>query len=360
VKVRIVEDQAEFLALAQPWRDLTARISGTPFQEFGWIAAWMRTVGTTGGRRLRLVTLWDETTLVAVLPVVVRRYNGVQLLEWIGARVTDYCDAIIDPEIDAEMAVQMLWEALDRRGGIDVARFGHVRLDAAVNSRLDELNAWVESHEQSVYLDLTGDSGDEWLKRQSSKLRDNLRRGVKKLDQAGFQFHVWEPSEPYEAAIDTALEQKRAWVAVKGLSSDLDEPQMVDFFREVAVEMAAIGSLHVSAIHSGDQFAACHFGYFHNGCLYYYIPTYDLALSKYSAGTVLRDSLIMWACDQGGRRFDMLLGAEGYKERYAGVSSLDLRTLVMPRSLLGRAAVTYYKRSAARTRTPETEEFQEA
>jgi CelD/BcsL family acetyltransferase involved in cellulose biosynthesis len=41
----IVEDPAAFRALAGPWRDLAARARARPFQEFGWHAAWLSTLG---------------------------------------------------------------------------------------------------------------------------------------------------------------------------------------------------------------------------------------------------------------------------------------------------------------------------
>jgi CelD/BcsL family acetyltransferase involved in cellulose biosynthesis len=106
--------------------------------------------------------------------------------------------------------------------------------------------------------------------------------------------------------------------------------------------MAASGSLHLSAIRSNEAIVACHLGFLRDGVFYYYLPTYDARWSKYSPGTLHRNLLIMSACDLGVRRFDMLLGAHDYKSRY-DVTAEPVRTFVVPRGLLGRAAVSCYR-----------------
>src|SRR5947209_5323769 len=116
MQVRIVENAADFAALAAPWQALAHEVGARPFQEFGWAAAWMRTLGTVEGRQPRVITLWDGDRLRAVLPLTSRRFKGVRLLEWVGARRTDYCDALFDPTVDAEQIVQELRTALADQG----------------------------------------------------------------------------------------------------------------------------------------------------------------------------------------------------------------------------------------------------
>jgi CelD/BcsL family acetyltransferase involved in cellulose biosynthesis len=58
----------------------------------------------------------------------------------------------------------------------------------------------------------------------------------------------------------------------------------------------------------------------------------------------------MWGCDSGQKRFDLLLGAYDYKSEY-NCTLEPVRTLVLPRSLLGRAAVSVYRRLDARAKT---------
>jgi CelD/BcsL family acetyltransferase involved in cellulose biosynthesis len=347
VKASVIESPSEFDALLEPWNELARIAQCRHFHQFGWVAACVRTLGKLAGRKLKLAVLWDGSRLRAVLPLTVRRHNGVRVLEWIGVEATDYCDALVDPTIDPAVALAALWDAVRRRGGFDVVRLGHVRADAKILSLLNPLEPWVETREEAQHLPLRWPNGQQWLQDQSAKMRERVNYGLRRIGKLGFGFHVWEPGEPLEPWVDTALAQKRAWLVARKEESFLAEPVGAEFLHASAAAMARSGWLHLSTIRSQDQMAACHVGFQHDGVLYYYMPTYDAAWSKYSVGTLLRDSLIMWACDHGFREFDMLLGAHDYKSQY-GVSTTPLQTLAFAQGPLGHIALSTYRLLAGR------------
>jgi CelD/BcsL family acetyltransferase involved in cellulose biosynthesis len=353
VKAEVIESLAELDTLRDPWNELSRAAACRHFQQFRWVAMCAHILGKRQPGKLKVAVLWDGPRLRGVLPLAVRRYRGVRVLEWIGVQATDYCDALIDPAIDSVRALTTLWNALKRRGGFDVVRLSHVRTDAKIHGLLDPMTPWIETREEAQHLPLRWSSGQDWLRDQSAKLRERVNYGLRRIGKLGLAFQVWEPGEPVSPWIDTALTQKRAWLAAHNEVSFLAEPEGAEFLHTCAEVMADDGSLHLSAIRSQDQIASCHLGFQHNGVLYYYIPTYDAAWSKYSVGTLLRDSLIMWACDHGFREFDMLLGAYDYKSQY-GVSSTDLRTLALAHGLLGHIALCGYKFQVAQ-RKPRTD-----
>jgi CelD/BcsL family acetyltransferase involved in cellulose biosynthesis len=350
MQTRIVENATEFGALERPWIALASASGARPFQEFGWAAAWLRTLGTVDGRRLRLITLWDGDNLRAVLPLVSRRYKGVRLLEWLGARTTDYCDALFDPTADPSLITQELRAALSAHGGFDVLRLGSVRNDAVIGPMADSMEPWVETLQHAHNVPLTWESGAAWLQCQSKNLRSQVRKREKRLAEAGFEFRVLQPEEPHTEIVETLLAQKRAWLAARNMPSILNEPQGADFLRAVCAEMGKSGALCVSALQSQDKrVAACNVSFFRDGQFYSYLSSYDTAMADYGAGSLLRQRLLMWACDRGARVFDLLIGAEAYKKDFASVS-VPVRTLVIARGLLGRAARSYYRFSAGRPR----------
>jgi CelD/BcsL family acetyltransferase involved in cellulose biosynthesis len=350
VKATVIDKPSTFEALLQPWNELARAAGARHFHQFGWVAACVGTLGNLEGRKLNIAALWEGSRLRAVLPLTVRRFNGVRVLEWIGVEATDYCDALIDPAIDSAMAVAALWDAVRRRGGFDIVRLGHVRADAKIHGVLKTLRPWIETREEAQYLPLRWPSGLEWLSDQSVKMRERIKYGLRRIDKLGFQFQVWTADEPFEPLIDAALEQKRAWLLARKEDSFLAAPEGAQFLHACAAAMAKSGALHLSTIRSQDRIAACHIGFQQDGVLYYYMPTYDAAWSKYSVGTLLRDSLIMWACDHGFREFDMLLGAHDYKSQY-GVSTTPLQTLSFAQGPLGHVALSTYRFLVARRRS---------
>ena len=102
LEVRIVEDQHSFDGLDSAWRLLDAhpRCPAVPAIRLG------RGPGCAHSARRaaagpHVATLWRRDRLVAVLPLCVRRYKRLRILEWMAAKVSDYCDALIDPGIGA-------------------------------------------------------------------------------------------------------------------------------------------------------------------------------------------------------------------------------------------------------------------
>jgi CelD/BcsL family acetyltransferase involved in cellulose biosynthesis len=345
---RVIEDLSSLSALQDGWLRLQPTIRH-PFQEFGWYVAWARTIGTTGGRRLKCITLWDGGRLVAALPLTVRRYKGIRLVEWIGGGVADYCDAIVAPGVDAQDALATLWHSLNREVGYDVLRLGQVRADGVVSGFMDSVDHWIETREGAFSIPLKWSSGEEWLKSRNQKQRYEARRLMRQMDKEGYQFKIWKAPEPLEPMLAAVIDQKQAWVRARNVRSFITEPQGPEFVKALAHEMAALGMLHLSAVQYGDQFISCHLGFERGDTLYYWMPTYDAAFAKKRVGNTLREHLIMSACDRGLKKFDMLLGAYEYKSMYDAVED-PLRTLVVPRGLLGRATVAYYRFAVARTR----------
>ena len=347
--VKVVEDLKTFDSLETAWCVLDAHPEVHLFQEFNWVAAWVRTLGAAGGWRLRVATLWRGEQLAAVLPLCVRRYKGVRILEWIGARVSDYCDVLIDPDLDRTQALSTMWEATGCRGGFDVARLSHVRDDAKVYDYLQTLGPWTETLEDAGGVPIVWGSGEEWLMQQTAGMRDRVKYRFRRMQKAGFEVSVCEDPAAYALVIDTLVAQKRPWLAARGLTSVIDEPSGVEFLQAAVAGSARRGELHLSTVQKDGQIAACDLAFVRNGVIYSYIASFDPAFAKYSFGRVLTDYLFMWACDSGFKRLDLLLGAYDYKTEY-GCTLEPVRTLVFPRGLLGHAALSLYRRLADRSK----------
>jgi CelD/BcsL family acetyltransferase involved in cellulose biosynthesis len=345
---KIIEDRRQFDALEAPWGALDAQPAVRPFQQFAWAAAWVRTLGAAGDWRLKVGTLWREDRLVAVLPLCVRRFKGVRILEWVAARVTDYCDAIVDPSLDRDSALRALWGAIARSGGFDVARLSHIRTDSALFDVLGAFDPWTETLEDAGGVPIVWNSGAEWLQQQSSGMRDRVKYQFRRMLKAGFEVRVCNTPEARVRIIDTLVTQKRPWLAARGLSSFIDEPGGVEFLQAAVAASAARGELHLSTIEKDDRIAACDLAFVREGIIYSYLASFDPDYHKYSFGRVLTDNLLMWACDNGMRRLDLLLGAYDYKTEY-NCTLEPVRTLVIPRGPIGRAALFFYRRKAARS-----------
>jgi CelD/BcsL family acetyltransferase involved in cellulose biosynthesis len=346
--VKIIEGLSAFAALEVPWRALDVHPGVRVFQEFDWTVSWVRTLGASSGWRLKVATLWQGERLVGVLPLCVRRFKGLRILEWIAARVSDYCDAILDPQLDAPQALDMLWDAITRSGGFDVARLSHLRTDTALFAYLSTRDPWTETFEDAGGVPIAWSDGAEWLKNQTSGMRDRVKYNSRRMLKAGFAVGVCDSPQRAALIIDTLVAQKRPWLAARGLSSFIDEPGGVDFLQAAVAAAASRGELHLSTVENDTRIAACDLAFVREGIIYSYLASFDPEYHKFSFGRVLTDCLLMWACDNGLRRLDLLLGAYDYKTEY-NCTLEPVRTLVMSRGLIGAAALHFYRRKSART-----------
>ena len=79
-----------------------------------------------------------------------------------------------------------------------------------------------------------------------------------------------------------------------------------------------MGWIALTRLCAGDQPVAWNYGFRFAGSWFYYQPTFDTSLERYSPGVCLLSKMVEEACDDATIDvIDLGLGAEGYKERFA-------------------------------------------
>jgi hypothetical protein len=92
------------------------------------------------------------------------------------------------------------------------------------------------------------------------------------------------------------------------------------------------GILLVSVLYAAEQPIALHLGFERRGRFYWWLPTFDPQLQRFSAGRILLEDLLQYGFSQGHQEFDFLNGEETYKWCYAthsriieGIGQMPLR-----------------------------------
>ena len=119
--LEIVNDPAGFAGLEDGWGELWRHAHGSVFQSHPWIAAWLGHDPDATAWRLHVAVARREGQVAAILPLAIRRYHGVRILEFAAQRFSDYCDGIGPPDL-----LQELWSDVVRQGGFDVVRLKNV------------------------------------------------------------------------------------------------------------------------------------------------------------------------------------------------------------------------------------------
>ncbi len=140
------------------------------------------------------------------------------------------------------------------------------------------------------------------------------------------------------ATFQCVLDHARSWDAVApilpdfiqahvarflatGRISNMARPERRLFLKELAKLLSESGWLKVTRLMSGENAYAWNYGFEFEGTWFWYQPTFETALEKYSPGFCLLAKLTEEAADDPAlRTIDLGLGAEEYKERFANQS----------------------------------------
>ena len=346
LRLEVATSEAWFAALALPWTALWMRADGSTFQSHGWIAAWLGALPVRRQPRLRLVLAWREDDLVGVLPLVVRRYRGLRVLEWAAKDVTDYCDALVEAGVGKAGIVRAMWAAITREGGWDVAYLSHLVPGSAIGEVADSARAASAPFRPgrrmatSFHIPAPLDPTRSWFDTLPRKKRQNYRRSGATLAEMGIspRFRLVEPSQPKEALLVRLIELKTGWLRRTGRSSPLLEEDGLLFRRLVDV-LARAGSLRLFVLEGADgRLLAGSVNFVEHGRLLAFFTAYDPAYERGSVGIMTFVEAIGWAFDNGLSEVDFLCGAEEFKRRL-DARAVTLRSVVAARTLLGRAAL---------------------
>jgi CelD/BcsL family acetyltransferase involved in cellulose biosynthesis len=341
-----LEELGELEPLRDDWRRL-ADAAGSPFSTYEWAETWWRHYGA--GRPLHLVRVSDDDgRAIAILPLYLARSRPVRMLRFVGHGMADQLMPVCAPE-DSEAAVAALHEVLGERiGGWQLF----------IADRLPGEWQWAEriggralDRTPSPVLDAGGASFDEWLKSRSKNFREQVRRRERKLAKNHeLAFRLSDDPARLDADLDTLLRLHRArWGDESGSFEDAREAFHRDFAR-TALER---GWLRLWTLELDGKPVASWLGYRFGGAEWYYQAGRDPDFEREAVGFVLMAHTVRAALDDDMREYRLLLGGEGYKDRFANADH-GLHTTVLGRGPFGAAvaasAATAATRPALRAR----------
>lgn len=307
---------AVFEDIASEWNSLVEEsLINTPFQRLDYQKSWWQNLGPGS---LYTVTLRENTgRLVGIGSFFLKDetlfLNG-------SVEETDYLDIIARPE-DAEI----VWESiLDCLNNNDLLNWNCIYLcNVPANSpthdilpRLAESRGFsfsTDVYEVCPIIPLDG-TFDDYLAGLDKKQRHEVRRKMRRADEAGLEIRMVGPDDDIRTAVNDFLvllqkshPDKAAW---------LNEGRKAHF-HQIAAAAQANGTLQLLFASLDGLYAAALFNYDYNNRVWVYNSGFDPdAFSHLSAGVVLTAKAIEKAIENGRTTFDFLRGNEVYKYRF--------------------------------------------
>lgn len=344
--VEIVRTTARLREIGPAWTALWSSADASIFQSHAWVLAWWLTAMDKERRQLHIGLAWRDGELGAVLALSAVRKRGLRVLEWAAKDHSDYCDALIAPDLDRTAVICALWTQVVAEGRFDLIYLSHVLPNAAIRALFDHASAGApflrRTHRRQTNLRIAiqWPSGDAWFQSLPAKVRQNYNRRRRLLSKEGeLVFRQCGPDEPLRPIIDRLAEAKRKWLTSQGLRSSLIADDNAPLLAFVKV-LAEAGILRLFLLECGGQIVAGSINFVQRQTMMVYMPSYDQKYERASPGTLLMTDYIRWSIDHGAREIDFLCGDEEYKRKLASFS-VELDSFMRARTLAGAAAITF-------------------
>ncbi len=300
----------------------------------------------------------EEECLCAVASLAV---DDAGRASFLCANTGDYCDFLSLPKDKAEFVGRVL-AALRKRG------IGHITLTnlpadsdsvAALRRALPEsryrMFARTAYHCAQVSLGglerRAGETqpfvpGHRMVRRKLNALR---RLAPARLEHG----HTWNQIEPL---LPQFMDAHVARFQVIGRVSNMARPERRLFLEELTKLLAECGWVALTRLMSGDRATAWNYGFQFQGTWFWYQPTFDSAMERYSPGFCLLAMMVEEATENPALdTVDLGLGAEEYKDKFANQSRETLYVTLRASALQHVREIVRYRAAQVIKANPHVE-----
>ncbi len=314
---------------AEEWDSVLSR-SGrpSPFLSRQFLVPWAKTFAAGHEKRLYRWAPAGEAAGFLFL-CVCEAEAGWELLG--GEQVSDSLDALVVAGRETQFWSEFLSASRDLfasrplllpnlvEGSASIASLPQVSAELGYEYRLEEMD-------RSPYVPLPA-SFDEYLQRLGTKERHELRRKIRRAEEAtpALEFRVTRTKEEFDRDFPAFLSLHRKSQTDKARFMD---ERMAGFFREMADGFFSAGRLRLGILSGGDGDLAAALQLEWNGSLLLYNSGFDPAARASSPGVVLLARCIEDAIRHGFAEYDFLRGRERYKYDLGGTDRIVYRAVL--------------------------------
>lgn len=331
------------------WRAATQRLGAqgdamTPFQSGCWLSAWYASLGQREDVRTWPLEILDSRTeqVVAVLPLIVRRRDGLRVAEFADLTVTDYNGPVFSANVqDGEQLFPAIVRAVSEVAtSCDVLHLSKIRLS---EEQAESLAGLIECELHANTVQIIGD----WESYRRGVLKKKFRREMERSlrvfhrDSESGRFQKitdLEQAQDILAQMET-IQQKR--MESLGQSFVLNDNGFREFYRELLVRGLADESVVLTAfLDRNSDVVAAMMGIRHGQHYAMVRMAQDAEFwSQCSPGKLIILHTMECLHSEGVTEFDFTTGDYPYKRGFA-VQQEPLYEIQCGVSLRGRVALT--------------------
>lgn len=314
------------------WRAL-AELRGNAFITPEWFLAAIEHL-EPGGEPVVVAVHGEDGVLLGVLPFVYERAS--RTLRFAGAGAGDRFHPAADLR-DENLVAAAAAPALDRRGlgwrrlaldGVDVSADWWRTLTSALPSRSASVARPPAAY---PYIPLAGRSWDQYLAGRSRQLRSQLgRKGRGLAKQHQVVFRQTRVRDEVDADLSSLFALHAARWQSRGRASSMADRSLPAFHSAFAAAALERGWLRLYVMEVDGAAAAAWYGWRLGDRWSYFQAGFDPAWSRQSVGFLLLAETIKDASEEQAAEYDLLLGDEPFKARFAEAERWGQTVVVVP------------------------------
>ena len=328
LRIVVLNEIPEDPSLLRQWNTLVQRLDRPQvFYTYEWSLAVQRAYSPVLSPLIFLG--YDKQENLRALVALASESMGARA-SFLCATTGDYCDFLSHPEEKPAFVEAVLSEL--RKRGIHEITLTNLPADSDTLSAIDQSSAesGYRSFARTAYIcsqvalnKLERRPNDEELVLPGRKM---VRRSLKAMGQESpvrlVHARSWDEARLILAEFVQAHVSR---FQATGRTSNLARPERRIFLEELTKLLSGPGWFVLTRMMAGDKTLAWNYGFQFDGAWFWYQPTFDTDLERYSPGFCMLTKIIEEAADSPSfRMVDLGLGAEEYKERFANQSRKTL------------------------------------
>jgi CelD/BcsL family acetyltransferase involved in cellulose biosynthesis len=327
---------SDFLALQQEWTEILQLNNQTIFQTWEWLSTWWKHFGK--GRRLLILLAKENGEIKGIAPLMYSVYSkfGIRqgVIEFIGCQHSGYNDFILTT--NQEECIKIFLDYLNNISeNWTYASLSDIPENKKSADILRKLGKVRPAH-QSFYA-LLPSSNDKLLEWINRKDRKEIRRNLRRLEEAGFKPNLVDYSDigSTENGLKNliTLHQER-WKIKGGFSGMFADPRFKNFIQEIVNCFSQKGWLGLYSYELSGKPVGSLCGFKFNSKFYAYIEGLDSKYLKYSIGNLLFVNTMTKCIADSIVEFDFLWGTDLYKKKFNPIPKRTDNAIIIKNSSL--------------------------
>ncbi|WP_350334486.1 GNAT family N-acetyltransferase [Coralliovum pocilloporae] len=329
------------------WHDFQKTAVMTPYQQFGWMDAWLNTIGAEQNIEAAIVTGFDNHGIAFILPLCIKRRGPFRVLNWIGGKHTNYNMGLYRRDVMSRLSAQdicQLLKIISQNGTrIDVVQLQNQ--PKSWNGLDNPFAAVPYSDAPSIALSVDLSSGFQHYFETvvRKRARKKYKTQTRKLLESGHSvaIRISESATDGYELFSIFLKQRNERFRNQGIQSPFGSDDAILFYLDL-IQRSQSADKDLLTFYSlviDGQVRAIFAGVGHRGRFSACITSFaDDELAQLSPGEYLLHYLIQDRAELGDVIFDLGIGDARYKRAWCDTEDVLFDNL-LPVASIGRLLV---------------------